>query len=306
MGISKEKYNYEYEKSKEYEKIEMKNFCVSELLFFPEKLLKNSEKKEFNIKPTSYNENNKYKLINNYQNNKRFVDQNFRDYKIFDKNYDISNKKMSINSNVNFTKKQDMNTPNFKVFYESLNSLLYEDLDRKYKNNDFLYLNHSRIDSEIKIDQLNNNKFFINLLDNNDIELKRNVIRRAICEFLNCTLDEKLIYETCSKYLRFHINALVNAVGLLKTTTIKSSKTIFNFKIIFLSFCIISLKYYDDFSIWNSKYNSCWNLTLNEIAELERIAIHSINYKVEININLFKEIILNAYNDKIIYNRQNY
>lgn len=93
-----------------------------------------------------------------------------------------------------------------------------------------------------------------------------------------------------NKFCTFSAFSLIYASGLLIESNYFSKGDVRSFIYIFLAFNIIASKFLDDFSIWNENYNVDWDLNLNQVMELEALALSGINYNLEVNPNTIETI----------------
>lgn len=149
------------------------------------------------------------------------------------------------------------------------------------------------VDMSLKIQE------YQNFINNNDTVLKNIIIKNAFRSYTSNTINESYLSRLYNQFGVFHITALINASILIKNSKIKAQKTSGCFRIIFVAFCILSLKYYDDYSVYNSKYKSSCDMTLSEIFEIEKIALSSISYNVKAELKEFNQALLIAYSERL-------
>lgn len=132
-------------------------------------------------------------------------------------------------------------------------------------------------------------------IDPNDSVLKSQIINTALTRFLKNKQPKNQYFRKFLKnFHKFNVFSLLCAYGYMQTAEISSKGDIRTFIYTYLGFNILSTKYIDDYSVWNSSLIKLWGLTLFQASQLEIFALKNINYNLRIDINQISDIFSNS------------
>lgn len=133
-------------------------------------------------------------------------------------------------------------------------------------------------------------------IDPNDTVLKTQIINMALTQFLKNKQPRNQSFRKFLKnFHKFNVFSLLCAYSYMQEAEISSKGDIRTFIYIYLGFNILSTKYIDDYSVWNTNLIKLWGISLFQATQLEIFALKNINYNLNIDIDkisgLFSNII---------------
>lgn len=136
-----------------------------------------------------------------------------------------------------------------------------------------------------------------------DIDLKDKAVKNAI---VNLALERflkkrKPINQSFLKFLsyfdKFDVCSLLCAYSYMESAKISSRGDIKTFIYIFFGFNMLSTKYLDDYSVWNTSYIKFWGITRSQAHQLEIFALKKLRYDMEIDFKFVEKTIFELFKE---------
>lgn len=133
------------------------------------------------------------------------------------------------------------------------------------------------------------------ILQCNDNNLKRRIIQQSLGGFLDGDDISGLYKNELDKLFIFHIKSIIYAAISIKriSNILKSSSMEFFY--VFLVFCTISTKSFNDCVIRNQNYSDDLKIGLETYIELEILALKLLNYQIKVDKKSIIDILIDSF-----------